>query len=166
MKKIFLISEKGDFLHHKDLLNIESIQKRQHLKNTIIKAFESKFPDKKMLEPQRLEQNLDAYLHNSEFAFSGNVVDFYIYSGLLSSDFAENIILSVDYNSLDNAILLTPKIPEPKPIPPTSQTQKPKSSDGKKYLALTFDDGPHGVYTPQLLDTLKAKNVRATFYML
>jgi peptidoglycan-N-acetylglucosamine deacetylase len=34
---------------------------------------------------------------------------------------------------------------------------------GKK-IALTFDDGPSGEYTPQILDILKAKHVHATFF--
>jgi len=35
----------------------------------------------------------------------------------------------------------------------------------KKYIALTFDDGP-GPYTGQILDTLKKKNAKATFFVL
>ena len=41
----------------------------------------------------------------------------------------------------------------------------PKPQDGKKYLALTFDDGP-SKYTGAILDILKEKGVRATFYNL
>ncbi len=33
-------------------------------------------------------------------------------------------------------------------------------------VALTFDDGPHDVFTPRLLDTLKARNIKATFFMV
>lgn len=33
-------------------------------------------------------------------------------------------------------------------------------------VALTFDDGPHGVVTPQVLQTLIDENVPATFFML
>lgn len=36
----------------------------------------------------------------------------------------------------------------------------------KKKVALTFDDGPHPVYTPQMLDGLAKKNVKATFFLL
>jgi peptidoglycan/xylan/chitin deacetylase (PgdA/CDA1 family) len=36
----------------------------------------------------------------------------------------------------------------------------------KKVVALTFDDGPHPVYTNQLLDILKKYNVKATFFMV
>ncbi|MDO5424075.1 MAG: polysaccharide deacetylase family protein [Eubacteriales bacterium] len=33
-------------------------------------------------------------------------------------------------------------------------------------VALTFDDGPHPVYTPQLLDGLKERGVKATFFVI
>ncbi|RYG85395.1 polysaccharide deacetylase family protein [bacterium] len=35
-----------------------------------------------------------------------------------------------------------------------------------KRVSLTFDDGPHPQYTPKLLDLLKAKGVRATFFVI
>ena len=33
-------------------------------------------------------------------------------------------------------------------------------------VAMTFDDGPHPTLTPALLDMLKARNIRATFYVI
>jgi len=36
----------------------------------------------------------------------------------------------------------------------------------RKEIALTFDDGPHPLWTPQLLDLLKSLNVRATFFLV
>lgn len=33
-------------------------------------------------------------------------------------------------------------------------------------VALTFDDGPHPVFTPQILDVLKEKRVEATFFVV
>jgi peptidoglycan-N-acetylglucosamine deacetylase len=35
-----------------------------------------------------------------------------------------------------------------------------------KYIALTFDDGPHPKNTPRLLDMLRARNIKATFYVI
>lgn len=35
-----------------------------------------------------------------------------------------------------------------------------------KIVALTFDDGPDRTYTPQVLDILKEKGVRATFFLI
>ena len=34
------------------------------------------------------------------------------------------------------------------------------------YVALTFDDGPHATNTPRLLDILRSRNVKATFYVI
>ncbi|MGX7414192.1 polysaccharide deacetylase family protein [Enterococcus caccae] len=43
----------------------------------------------------------------------------------------------------------------------------PKPLDpNKKYISLTFDDGPNPETTPRLLDILKEKGVKATFFML
>lgn len=36
----------------------------------------------------------------------------------------------------------------------------------KKKVALTFDDGPSGMYTECLLDALKERNVKATFFVM
>ncbi len=34
------------------------------------------------------------------------------------------------------------------------------------YIAITFDDGPHPQNTPRLLDMLRARNVKATFFVI
>jgi peptidoglycan/xylan/chitin deacetylase (PgdA/CDA1 family) len=39
-------------------------------------------------------------------------------------------------------------------------------ASGLRYVALTFDDGPHPTLTPMLLDMLERERVRATFYMI
>src|SRR5579864_3555600 len=36
----------------------------------------------------------------------------------------------------------------------------------KGTVALTFDDGPSEIYTPQILDILKKYNVKATFFVV
>ncbi|MEK0316079.1 polysaccharide deacetylase family protein [Cohnella sp. 56] len=36
----------------------------------------------------------------------------------------------------------------------------------QKAIAFTFDDGPHPIYTPQLLDIFEAVSGRATFFMM
>ncbi len=35
-----------------------------------------------------------------------------------------------------------------------------------RYVALTFDDGPHKEYTAEILDILKANNAKATFFVI
>ena len=34
------------------------------------------------------------------------------------------------------------------------------------YIAMTFDDGPHPKNTPRLLDMLRQRNIKATFYVI
>ncbi|AZN40273.1 polysaccharide deacetylase family protein [Paenibacillus albus] len=41
-----------------------------------------------------------------------------------------------------------------------------KGGRAKKEIALTFDDGPDPVYTPQLLDLLKRYDAKATFFVV
>ena len=49
-----------------------------------------------------------------------------------------------------------------------SGLERPRSvrslEGGKPWVALTFDDGPHPVYTPQLMECLRAAGVLATFF--
>ena len=40
------------------------------------------------------------------------------------------------------------------------------SGDGRRRVALTFDDGPHPKYTPQILDILAEYHVPATFFVV
>jgi peptidoglycan/xylan/chitin deacetylase (PgdA/CDA1 family) len=59
-----------------------------------------------------------------------------------------------------------------RPAPPSA----PSSSGGKitynqcnvegPYIAMTYDDGPHGVQTPRLLDMLKQRRLKATFFVV
>ncbi len=61
---------------------------------------------------------------------------------------------------------------EPTPVATPAATPRPPriTYNGvditSKHVALTFDDGPHKTLTPQLLDILAKRNVRATFYVV
>ncbi len=44
--------------------------------------------------------------------------------------------------------------------------QGKEDSGQKRKIALTFDDGPHPVYTELLLDGLKERGVKATFFLI
>lgn len=41
-----------------------------------------------------------------------------------------------------------------------------KGNEDEKIIALTFDDGPDEVFTPQVLDILKKNDVKATFFLV
>lgn len=44
--------------------------------------------------------------------------------------------------------------------------EETESNPNGKYVALTFDDGPHPNVTPEVLQTLKEHDIKATFFML
>lgn len=48
----------------------------------------------------------------------------------------------------------------------TSSCTVRNNNEEVKKVALTFDDGPHVVYTKELLDGLKEREVKATFFVL
>ena len=46
------------------------------------------------------------------------------------------------------------------------QETKESNKNQRKQIVLSFDDGPDDRYTPQILDILKVKNVKATFFVI
>ena len=59
-------------------------------------------------------------------------------------------------------------VPETKPegwTGPVDDTYT-RVKTGKKVIAITFDDGPHPENTPRLLDMLKERKIKATFYVV
>ncbi|MDF1658993.1 MAG: polysaccharide deacetylase family protein [Verrucomicrobiales bacterium] len=54
------------------------------------------------------------------------------------------------------------------PLPTSVGTKNSysKVNTSLPFIALTFDDGPHATNTPRLLDILKQRNVKATFYVV
>lgn len=75
-----------------------------------------------------------------------------------------------------NASYRTPSLEGPKPrnpdMPYSSEFSRSAGISFSRvpvsgnYIALTFDDGPHPQNTPRLLDILRARNVKATFYVI
>lgn len=55
-------------------------------------------------------------------------------------------------------------IPMPTTPPPGVTFSRVPVTD--QYVAMTFDDGPHPQNTPRLLDMLRERNIRATFYVI
>ena len=56
--------------------------------------------------------------------------------------------------------------PAPTPLPPPVYAPSDAAVPGPKLVALTFDDGPMDSTTPRLLDILKEKDAKATFFEL
>lgn len=64
----------------------------------------------------------------------------------------------------------TPASPKPPAKPPTRSVSDPTfgaiRATGSTAVALTFDDGPHPTWTPQVLDLLAEHGVKATFCLI
>jgi peptidoglycan/xylan/chitin deacetylase (PgdA/CDA1 family) len=54
----------------------------------------------------------------------------------------------------------------PMDLPPGTQLSYNKANVHGPFIAMTFDDGPHASLTPRLLDILRERNIRATFYVV
>lgn len=61
---------------------------------------------------------------------------------------------------------VTPKPTKPEVTTPSPNPTDPKQQTEVKLVSLTFDDGPDGKYTSQILDILKEYNVKATFFVV
>jgi peptidoglycan/xylan/chitin deacetylase (PgdA/CDA1 family) len=60
-------------------------------------------------------------------------------------------------------------IPATAPTAPAAPSLAPaftRAAISTPELSLTFDDGPHGTLTPRLLDILKERRAKATFYVI
>lgn len=61
--------------------------------------------------------------------------------------------------NLDSSMV--PKVP-----PPGAKVVYNSIHTNEPYIALTFDDGPHVTNTPRLLDMLRDRNIKATFFVV
>ena len=69
------------------------------------------------------------------------------------------------------APLTTSEAAAPDTVPPTTSDEPapdpvPPAEESGSVVYLTFDDGPHPTYTPQVLDILARHGARATFFVL
>ena len=60
-------------------------------------------------------------------------------------------------------------VPAPTPVPAPAAPRKPTYNScnvESSTVAMTFDDGPHPKLTPKLLDLLKERGIKATFFVI
>ena len=67
---------------------------------------------------------------------------------------------------LPSAGLAAPRIALPTDIVSSERSTITQVRTSRPVVAMTFDDGPHPRLTPILLDMLKARRIRATFYVI
>lgn len=62
--------------------------------------------------------------------------------------------------------LRNPDIDLPNGLPDAVGVSHSRGRTNLPYIAMTFDDGPHPQNTPRLLDMLRERNIKATFYVI
>lgn len=175
--KVFYLKWKKEILPT-EIINFNNEENKKIIINKIIEKLlktNSAYQDK-----SKLEYNLK---ENISFAY------FYFYKEKFYFIFDEwiawpkkvwNIEVELDFNDMID-VLNQKTFPELKEIikkrefekklkKANSIEKKEKAlldfNNWKKYVALTFDDGPNPKTTPELLDILKKYNVKATFFTL
>jgi peptidoglycan/xylan/chitin deacetylase (PgdA/CDA1 family) len=82
-------------------------------------------------------------------------------------DFLNKKEIQIPENLQENEPIVQEEEAEYKEINNEEVKEESKNLEkNKKYIALTFDDGPSKANTPILLDILKKNNTRATFFVL
>lgn len=102
------------------------------------------------------------------------IVDFQRSQGLPANGVVDGPTWQALHDPVPPADVQAPTAPPAEPpseeAPPPdmgdSVANRPSHIDGQPVLYLTFDDGPHRTYTPQILDTLAQYGARATFFVL
>jgi peptidoglycan-N-acetylglucosamine deacetylase len=74
-------------------------------------------------------------------------------------------IAAVSESAPGEPALAKPASTMPAPDSPQKTSYTSCRVDGP-YVAMTFDDGPHPVLTPRLLDILKTRGIKATFFLI
>ena len=68
--------------------------------------------------------------------------------------------------SINRPALRNPSVNLPSGQFSGSKISYSRISTSESYIAMTFDDGPHPQNTPRLLDMLRERNIKATFYVV
>jgi peptidoglycan-N-acetylglucosamine deacetylase len=113
--------------------------------------------DNYLMLPIEVAKYLD---YEISYINSGAIVRVRDKDSLLSDDEVYNT--NKDYIQKELKILEEKRLEEQRKL---DEQKKIEEAKNKKVIYLTFDDGPNK-YTPQILDTLKKYNMKATFFTL
>ena len=109
--------------------------------------------DGSLLPPDNLRAMRPSY--DAEFDGTGEILQITYFP----SDGRRNITVDTASGAITNETLV--KVPIPYVVARTGGQPR-----NRHRVALTFDDGPDARWTPQILDTLRSRHVKATFFVV
>ncbi|MBB1565201.1 polysaccharide deacetylase family protein [Candidatus Gracilibacteria bacterium] len=177
--KVFHTNDKGEEISWQNILKLDSADKKKELAKKMkekLKSFEGLLTEDNVIDEQLAE-----YLENPKFYLEAEKIVFLLEAGTVgpySRGFIEeefyfnDLIEYLNQDTFPEIKKELEKLAEQKAKIEKERAAKNakiaarKNTDGKKYVALTFDDGPSPKTTPGLLEILKKNNVKATFFVL
>lgn len=177
--KVFHTNDKWEEISWQKILKLDSTEKKKELAKKMkekLKSFEWLFTEDNVIDEQLAEylENPKFYLEAEKIVFLLEAGTVWPYSrGFIEEEFYFNDLIEyLNQDTFPEIKKELEKLAEQKAKIEKDKAAKNakiaarKNTDWKKYVALTFDDGPSPKTTPGLLEILKKNNVKATFFVL
>lgn len=154
---MFLINSSGAYVSTKSIFSLSS---QNDFSAQIFPHIQQQYED--IFSDADFSDGIAHWISQPTFAFDNSDVLLFFEAGTIAGREQGTLVVRVPYTDLQPFFLQNPKkIQELKKIEVLENTETPMQSriskDGKKYIALTFDDGPNTTSTVKLLDILKQK---------
>ncbi|CDZ99264.1 Peptidoglycan-N-acetylmuramic acid deacetylase PdaC [Jeotgalicoccus saudimassiliensis] len=179
--EIVMVNAGTDSVLTGESLFSDNLNSRDHLYNTLLGSMKSDGG----IAPYLNEEKLGRWVFDesndfSNVRFSDNVLEFTFEQGEIASRAAGSPVVSLQMSELLKAMPESitrlidgeyierdePALKERGKEPEPSAYKVRKLDESTKMAALTFDDGPDNVLTPQVLSLLDRYDAKATFFLL
>lgn len=148
---VIVDKETGAFLEFKDLLKEDEVDK---FWNKVYELLDLKYP-------KFIVNTLKNSEGNVYYDIKENEVIIYFENYKFDPIFLDVISIKVNYNEVKDCLNFTPKLDDEYINESAYHYDK-----NKKTIAFSFDDGPSGKYTREIVDALKDNKAKATFFMV
>lgn len=171
ISKIFYSDENNNIIESYEIFKIEN----ENLKQNFLKTIKNNLAKNEFFI-EDIDNFLENYIKNMKFYFENEniifIFDLWENSKNLSLDFKEikHFLNPEKFPKIKEEIEKKAEIERKRQEifkkSKLTENEKLEINYGKKYVALTFDDGPSNKTTPELLDILKKHDIKVTFFVL
>lgn len=161
----------GTMFSLEDFLNLTD-ENKERFKEIILDHIDENEDIRKGVSTELLEESLKS-IKNLKWSIDSEKLSIYWDQYEIAIGATGNIQLSIPLDEINFLLtdkarknLYQPDIEENNVHKMVKQQPREQLDPNGKYIALTFDDGPHSTVTPKILNILKEYQVQATFFML